>query len=229
MLVLSLPAILVAEEAPQKTKEETVKPAEPVVREASVKIDGKDVPYRVTSGKIQLKRDDGKPEASIFHVSYERSDIDDKRSRPVMFAFNGGPGSSAVWLHIGVLGPRIIRLPGDGTAPPKPPVTVEDNPFSILDACDLVFVDPVSTGYSRTDNEVKPDDFHGVDEDLESVKIMRAHDIEQLGGKLFPRVWTMRKTGEQDRFTRLEYHELQFLDTLPDSLFSLANLKNPRR
>ena len=169
LLVLSLPAILVAEEAPQKTKEETVKPAEPVVREASVKIDGKDVPYRVTSGKIQLKRDDGKPEASIFHVSYERSDIEDKRSRPVMFAFNGGPGSSAVWLHIGVLGPRIIRLPGDGTAPPKPPVTVEDNPFSILDACDLVFVDPVSTGYSRTENEVKPEDFHGLDEDIESV------------------------------------------------------------
>jgi len=67
------------------------------------------------------------------------------------------------------------------------------------------------------------------DEDLESVKIMEAHEIEPLGGKLFPRVWTMRKTGEKERFTRLEYRELEFTETLPDSLFTLANLRNPRR
>jgi carboxypeptidase C (cathepsin A) len=86
-----------------------------------------------------------------------------------MFAFNGGPGSSAVWLHIGVLGPKIIRLPGDGTAAPLPPVRVSDNPLSILDVCDLVFIDPVSTGYSRAENEVKPGEFHGLDDDIESV------------------------------------------------------------
>src|SRR5690606_37504629 len=88
---------------------------------------------------------------------------------PVMFAFNGGPGSSAVWLHLGVLGPRRVDLPGDGTAPPAPPVRLVDNPFSILDVCDLVFVDPVSTGYSRAEEDVKPSEFHGVNDDISSI------------------------------------------------------------
>jgi carboxypeptidase C (cathepsin A) len=134
-----------------------------------VEIAGKKIPYKVTTGKIQLKQDDGKPRASIFHVSYERSDVKDRANRPVMFAFNGGPGSSAVWLHIGVLGPRVIQLPGDGTNAPPPPARVADNPHSILDACDLVFVDPVSTGYSRPEKDVKAEEFHGLDEDIESV------------------------------------------------------------
>jgi carboxypeptidase C (cathepsin A) len=150
-------------------EEPAAKQTEPTSRDASVEIAGKKIPYRVTTGKIQLKQDDGKPRASIFHVSYERSDVKNKADRPVMFAFNGGPGSSAVWLHIGVLGPKIVRLPGDGTTAPQPPARVTDNPQSILDVCDLVFVDPVSTGYSRTEKDVKPGDFHGLDEDVESV------------------------------------------------------------
>lgn len=150
------------EKAPEKV-------IEPVVKEASVMIGGNNVPYKVTTGKIQLKKDDGKPRASIFHVSYERTDTKDSAERPVMFAFNGGPGSSAVWLHIGVLGPKIIKLPGDGTAPPAPPVRLTDNPLSILDVCDLVFIDPVSTGYSRAENGTKPGDFHGLNDDIDSV------------------------------------------------------------
>ena len=142
---------------------------EPVTKESSVTIAGKKIPYKVTTGKLQIKQDDGKARASIFHVSYERTDVADPTSRPVMFAFNGGPGSSAVWLHIGVLGPKIIQLPGDGTTAPLPPARVTDNPLSILDVCDLVFVDPVSTGYSRAEKDVKPGDFHGLDEDIESV------------------------------------------------------------
>ena len=145
------------------------KPAEPLVREAVVEINGKKIPYKVTTGKIQLKQDDGKVRASIFHVSYERSDVKDGARRPLLFAFNGGPGSSATWLHIGVLGPKIVQLPGDGTAAPLPPARVVDNPLSILDVCDLVFVDPVSTGYSRAENDTKADDFHGLNEDIESV------------------------------------------------------------
>lgn len=160
---------------PEKPKEAPAaeasaeKTPEPVVREATVEIAGRKIPYRVTTGKIQLMKENGKPRASIFHVSYERTDIQDPVGRPVMFAFNGGPGSSAVWLHLGVLGPKIIQLPGDGTSAPSPPVLVADNPHSILDVCDLVFVDPVSTGYSRPENDVKPDEFHGLDEDIESV------------------------------------------------------------
>lgn len=145
------------------------KPVEPVTREAKITIAGKVVPYRVVTGKLQLKKDDGKVRASIFHVSYVRTDVKDPSTRPVMFAFNGGPGSSAVWLHIGVLGPKILQLPGDGTTAPVPPVRIVDNPLSILDVCDLVFVDPVSTGYSRAETDTKPADFHGLDEDIESV------------------------------------------------------------
>jgi carboxypeptidase C (cathepsin A) len=161
-----------AEDAPKdaaKEKGEAPKPAAPVVRESSVTIDGKNIPYKATTGKLQLKDDAGKARASIFHVSYERTDIKDAAARPVMFAFNGGPGSSAVWLHIGVLGPKIVKLSGDGTGAPLPPTLVTDNPLSILDVCDLVFIDPVSTGYSRAEKDVKAGDFHSLDSDVESV------------------------------------------------------------
>jgi len=143
--------------------------SEPVFTEATVNIGGVVIPYRATTGKLLLKDAKGQPRASIFHVTYERSDIEDKSERPVMFAFNGGPGSSSVWLHIGVMGPRIIKLPGNGTEPVPPPLRVVENPYSILDVCDLVFVDPVSTGYSRTAEDVKPSEFHGLNEDIESV------------------------------------------------------------
>ena len=156
-----------AETPPKETP--PVKVIEPVVRESAVTINGVKIPYKVTTGKLQLKEDDGKARASIFHVSYVRTDTKDPSTRPVMFAFNGGPGSSAVWLHLGVLGPKIVKLPGDGTTAPLPPARVADNPLSILDVCDLVFVDPVSTGYSRAEKDTKPGDFHGLDEDIESV------------------------------------------------------------
>ncbi|MEI7929754.1 MAG: peptidase S10, partial [Verrucomicrobiales bacterium] len=168
MLLLSLSASLllasaapeVAPDAPKpdkpaapEKKEDSAK--EPVVKEGSVEIGGKKILYKATTGKLVLKDEDGKPRASIFHVSYERSDVTDKQKRPVMFAFNGGPGSSAVWLHLGVLGPKRIAIPGDGTTAPAPPARLLDNPESILDQCDLVFVDPVSTGYSRAEKDTK--------------------------------------------------------------------------
>lgn len=156
-----------AKEAAKETPAEKL--IAPVTREAVVEISGKKIPYKVTTGKIQLKGDDGKVRASIFHVTYERSDLKDTAPRPVLFAFNGGPGSSSVWLHLGVLGPKIVRFPGDGTSPPHPPARVVDNPQSILDVCDLVFIDPVSTGYSRAENDTKAGDFHGLNEDIESV------------------------------------------------------------
>ena len=177
LLVLALGAFAAPEskkpaEPPAKenhSEKSSEKPAEPVVRDGIVEIDGQKIPYRVTTGKIQLKQDDGKVRASVFHVTYERSDVKDGSRRPVLFASNGGPGSSAAWLHIGFLGPKTIRLPGDGTMAPLPPARVADNPLSMLDVCDLVFVDPVSTGYSRAENDTKPAEFHGLNEDIESV------------------------------------------------------------
>jgi len=158
-----------AKDAKESESEKKETAQEPVVRDGQVKIDGKMINYKVTTGKLELKASDGKPRASIFHVTYERKDVSDPSTRPVMFCFNGGPGSSAVWLHLGGIGPRRVELPGDGTTAPTPPARVIENAYSILDVCDVVFVDPVSTGYSRPTDETKAGDFHGVDEDIESV------------------------------------------------------------
>lgn len=150
----------------EKTKKKDVKP-KTVERRGSVTIDGKEIDYKVTTSRLVIKRDDGTPRASIFHVAYTRKDVKDISKRPVMFAFNGGPGSSAVWLHLGALGPKIVPTSPDGTQPLTPPLRVKDNPQSILDVADLVFIDPVSTGYSR--REDKQENFHGLEQDIRSV------------------------------------------------------------
>jgi carboxypeptidase C (cathepsin A) len=175
-LIISMLAVFAtaSAEAPKEDDaKEPTKPEEkainPVVKESSVTIDGKKISYKSTTAKTQLKDNKGKVRASIFYVSYTRSDVDKPSERPVMFAFNGGPGSSAVWLHLGILGPKRVKLPGDGTVPFHPPVGIVENAFSLLDVCDLVFIDPVSTGYSRAEGETSEKDFHGLDSDIESV------------------------------------------------------------
>ncbi|MBX3742398.1 MAG: peptidase S10 [Akkermansiaceae bacterium] len=177
LFLLLLTSLSFAQTEAEKKKEEPapketpakVSAKDPVTREDVVTIGGKRIPYRATTGKLQLKKDDGTPRASIFHVTYERTDVKDAAARPVVFCFNGGPGSSAVWLHLGGIGPRRVELPGDGTAAPVPPVKVIGNEFSILDVADLVFIDPVTTGYSRAEKDTKDKEFHGVDEDVQSV------------------------------------------------------------
>lgn len=144
-------------------------PKEPKIVSGSIEIAGNTINYDSTIGKITLEKDDGTPRASLFYVAYQRTGVDSPTKRPVMFAFNGGPGSSSVWLHIGALGPRVLQLNGDGSEAPAVPTKMKDNPLSILDVCDLVFIDPVSTGYSRTEKDVKPEEFHGVNEDIASV------------------------------------------------------------
>lgn len=140
----------------------------PVESKGSVTIANTEIRYRTVTGKLELKDDAGKPRAAIFHVAYLREGVD-SATRPVLFAFNGGPGSSAVWLHLGALGPQRVKMDGDGTSPPVPPAILEANPESILDVADIVFIDPVSTGYSRATEKEKAGDFHGVKGDIESV------------------------------------------------------------
>ena len=171
MAVLVMTAgVTVAEEKKMSSKPgmEAKKDEDKVVqKQASVTIDGKKIDYTSTTSRLVIKTDAGKPRASIFYVAYTRDDVEDKSQRPVVFAFNGGPGSSAVWLHIGALGPRILATSPDGTQALKPPVLVKENAYSILDVADLVFIDPVSTGYSRAVE--KKENFYGVDEDIKSV------------------------------------------------------------
>jgi carboxypeptidase C (cathepsin A) len=139
-------------------------------------IGGKRVGYTVKTGTVVLKSEsekDGasegeKPQASVFFVAYTRDGISDTAKRPITFCFNGGPGSSSVWLHLGAYGPRRVVM-GDAGEPLPPPYSLTDNEHSLLDVTDLVFIDPVSTGYSRAAEGVKPRDFHGFTRDLESV------------------------------------------------------------
>ena len=101
-------------------------------------------------------------------MAYTRDGVEDKTKRPLTFSFNGGPGSSSVWLHLGLLGPRRVLLDDDGFAYP-PPYRLVDNAYSLLDHTDLVFIDPVSTGFSRAVPGEKPKQFHGFKKDIESV------------------------------------------------------------
>jgi carboxypeptidase C (cathepsin A) len=132
------------------------------------RIGGHEIAYTATTGTMLLKDDDGKIRASVYMTAYTRDGVTDRAQRPVTFAFNGGPGSSAVWLHLGALGPKRIDIGemGDDVAPPY---HIVDNEASLLDVTDLVFIDPVSTGFSRPAPGESGASFHGVREDIESV------------------------------------------------------------
>lgn len=163
---------------PEDKKEEKPAPKDNLVETRhSVKIGGKEIKYTVTTGTMVLKEETvdkekdaeiEKPRAQIFFIAYTKDGVKDKSKRPVTFSFNGGPGSSCVWLHMGVLGPRRVVMTDDGELPP-PPFKLTDNQYSILDETDLVFIDPMSTGYSRPVEGEKSKDWHGFKKDIESV------------------------------------------------------------
>ncbi len=146
----------------------------------SIVLNGRELRYTVSTGTLVLKAESEKkselgttaegekPKAAVFFTAYTLDDVADKSQRPVTFSFNGGPGSSSVWMHLGLLGPRRVLLDDDGNMLP-PPFRLVDNPYSILDVTDLVFIDPVSTGYSRPVPGEMAKDFHGARKDVESV------------------------------------------------------------
>ena len=153
-----------------KDKEKSKEPEEKTSQSRhSVTIDGKHLDYTATAGTILLRdEEEDKPTASIFYIAYIRDDVKDSSTRPLTFSFNGGPGSSSVWMHLGMLGPRRVHLAEDGGALP-PPYKLQDNEYSLLDETDLVFIDPVSTGYSRAIPFKDARKFHGLREDAASV------------------------------------------------------------
>jgi carboxypeptidase C (cathepsin A) len=135
-----------------------------ITTEHTVTIKGQRVPYRATAGNQPVWDADGKPIASLFYVYYERSDVRDRTSRPLVISFNGGPGSASVWMHIGYTGPRFVAIDDEGF--PIQPYGVRENPHSILDVADIVYVDPVNTGFSRIVNGADRSQFFGVNEDI---------------------------------------------------------------
>src|SRR5579864_9000966 len=136
--------------------------------EHSIQISGQTIKYTAIAGTMVLKKEDGTPTASIFYIAYTKDDVPDLSKRPLTFAFNGGPGSSSVWLHMGTLGPKRVVMDPEGN-PTPPPYKFTDNEYSLLDQTDLVFIDPVSTGYSRAVPENTAKNFHSLKGDLESV------------------------------------------------------------
>ncbi|TVP74997.1 MAG: carboxypeptidase [Gemmatimonadales bacterium] len=132
--------------------------------EHTVTIGGETVPYTTTAGFQPVWDSNGEAIASVFYTYYERSDVDDRSRRPLVFSFNGGPGSASVWMHIGYTGPRFLSIDDEGF--PVQPYGFEENPHSILDVADIVYVDPVNTGFSRPLEGVNPQRFFGVYEDI---------------------------------------------------------------
>ena len=134
----------------------------------SITLDGQKIPYTATAGTTLLKDEDGTVKATVFSIAYTRDGVKDPATRPVTFSFNGGPGAASVWVHMGAFGPKRVERDAEGMAL-KPPGRLVDNDLSILDVTDLVFIDPVDTGYSRTVPGQDGKQFHGVRQDVESV------------------------------------------------------------
>lgn len=169
--------LLCCQSEAQETKQ--LVPTEPIVkketpREESVvtnhmiNIGDMNIPYQATVGTQILNDNHGNPKASIFYVAYTKNNPENLQNRPITFCFNGGPGSSSVWLHLGILGPKRVDMDEDGKYP-KQPYHLIENPYSLLDITDLVFIDPVSTGFSRVVPGEDAKQFYGVEKDIQSV------------------------------------------------------------
>lgn len=141
-----------------------VPPDQAVTTADTVTIGGESVPYHVTVGTQPVWDAEGEPVASMFYTYYERSDVEDRATRPLAISFNGGPGSASLWMHIAYTGPRLLRIDDEGY--PLQPYGIEENPHSILDVADILYVDPVNTGFSRILDDADRSQFFGVNEDV---------------------------------------------------------------
>jgi carboxypeptidase C (cathepsin A) len=156
-----------AEKSGEAAQKEPPKPEQSVTQH-SVVVGGVPIAYTATAGTLIVRNQKDQPWASIGYIAYVRKDAAAGVRRPITFAYNGGPGSSSIWLHMGALGPKRV-VTSDAAPTPPPPYRVVDNAESLLDKTDLVMIDPVGTGVSRAVGEAKDSDFWGVDPDIESV------------------------------------------------------------
>ena len=163
-----------------EVKDEQAGPPEIVTTSHVLKTKKGVLRYTARAGELSIPAADQEEKAArIFFVAYELKDTAQKE-RPLTFAFNGGPGAASVWLHLGCLGPRIVEINQDGTAP-APPARLKDNQLSWLNFTDLVFIDPVGTGYSRSlDAKTDKNQYWGVEKDVQSVaRFIRLYLTEQ--------------------------------------------------
>jgi len=149
----------------------------PLVTHHSINVDGKAINYTATAAQMPLKTPSGETEAHIFYMAYTLDGVSDAARRPLTFCFNGGPGSASMWVHMGGMGPRSPKLMPNGSMPP-PPYQLKDNADTWLDKTDLVFIDPVGTGYSRAKNLEVARRMNGVSGDIQSVgEFMRMYIV----------------------------------------------------
>jgi len=174
--VVTVPGALRADETPATS--EPPRP-ESSVTEHSIRIGGERVDYTAEVGWLIMK-EDGEPIARFGYTAYHRSGDHQPSERPIVFAFNGGPGSSSLWLHMGILGPQRVVVNDAGYADP-PPAKRVDNAYSILDVADIVMLDPVGTGFSKPLGEAEGNKFWGVDADIESVAAFIKRYISEHG------------------------------------------------
>ncbi len=157
--------VTVKEEPKPAANERTIKVESTVATNHAVNVNGKSIPYKATTGTLPVWDEEGKPIAGLFYTYYERSDISNRDKRPLVISFNGGPGSASVWMHIAYTGPVVLNIDDEGY--PVQPYGYKENPYSILDVADIVYVDPVNTGYSRAINkDVPKEKFFGVRADI---------------------------------------------------------------
>jgi carboxypeptidase C (cathepsin A) len=136
-----------------------------VITKHEITVKGVRIPYTATAGTMPVWNEDGKADASVFYTYYERTDVTDRASRPLVISFNGGPGTPSVWMEIGYTGPRILNVDDEGY--PLQPYGLHDNSSSIIDVADIVYVDPVNTGFSRpVSKQIPGNKFYGVNEDI---------------------------------------------------------------
>jgi carboxypeptidase C (cathepsin A) len=160
--------VSVKAKANELAKSKTSSDEEPVVTHHRIRVDGKDLAYTATVGLMPINDNKGEVEARIFFMAYTLDGAGPASERPLMFSFNGGPGSASVWLHLGALGPRRVGLPEEPSIP-APPFRLVDNEATWLDRTDLVFIDPVGTGFSRAAKPELNSKFHALRGDITSV------------------------------------------------------------
>ncbi|HPW17555.1 MAG TPA: peptidase S10 [Candidatus Aminicenantes bacterium] len=163
----SKPPVKPVETAPVPSGPPGVIAESPVVTRHTITIGGKPLSYTAACGMMPI-RENGKLMAHIFYIAYAKDGVKDREARPILFSFNGGPGSASLWMHLGFTGPRIVVFEEEGWIP-KPPFRLADNEHTILDAADIVYIDPVGTGYSRMMPGEDAHKYHGVIEDIQSI------------------------------------------------------------
>ena len=167
LLVSVFPAGLVEAQEPQERTEPVLElRAEDAVRKTfEVAIGTVRVPYEVSAATQPVRDAAGRKVASMFYVYYERTDVEDRANRPLLISFNGGPGSASVWMHLAYTGPRVLAIDDEGY--PVQPYGVRENPHSVLDVADILYIDPVNTGFSRMEEGGDRSQFFGVNADIE--------------------------------------------------------------